>query len=162
MINQVTAIMNKLHHDIGVTFKNRNKDIDSWKKACAKFQSYVSVIDPMIDQMYKDKKLKSPEVMEFVLTFLEIDPMFFRSGYLKEDMLEKLKKSDLNDKQIQRVRKILIDAAENRGQREFRRYCRLAKVFANDTLITSLKGIAQHHQGASKSRANLMLNYINT
>ena len=57
MINHETEIINKLHNDIHVTFQNRNKDVDSWKKACAKCHSYISAIDPIIDQMYEENDL---------------------------------------------------------------------------------------------------------
>lgn len=162
LIIHESDIINSLHENIGLTFQNRKTDEKMWKDACKQFHSYISPMDSFIDRMYASSNIKDDELLEFVITFLEIDPMFFRSGYIKEDMLIKLKRTKLNKKQEERVLSILVDAAENRGSREFKRYCRLAKNIATESLITNLKGIIRFGRTSSKSRAKLMLQYINT
>lgn len=162
LIKREMEVMNRLQDDVHTTFLNRNKDRDSWSKACEKFHSYISPIDQEIDKIYETSELKDPETLEFVITFLELDPMFFRSGYIKEDMIQKLKRQELTQEQLNRVTLILIDAARNRGQREFKSYCRLAKVVSSDLLVKSLKSIIELQNGACKSRSKLMLGYIST
>ncbi|MBO9492339.1 hypothetical protein J7384_18400 [Endozoicomonas sp. G2_1] len=160
IISHETEVMNSLHQDVHMTFLNRANDYESWSKACEKFHSYVSPIDSFIDQIYESPILDNQETLEFVLVFLEIDPIFFRSGYIKEDMIQKLKKTKLNADQLTRIHSILIDAVENRGQREFKRYCRLAKAVSSGAIIETLNCVFQQGKGARKSRAKLMLRYI--
>ena len=97
----------------------------------------------------------------FVIAFLEVDPLFFRSGYIKEEMLRKIKRSPLTPSQSDRLRSVLHHAVENRGSREFKGYCRLAAVIADEKLIGALETAAQYGEGARKSRAELMLQYVN-
>ena len=162
MINHETEVMNRLQRDVHSTFLKRGKDRESWSKACEKFHSYVSPIDHAIDEIYESPALNNKQTLEFVLTFLEIDPMFFRSGYVKEDMIQRLKRTNLTQEQLTRVNSILTDAVENRGHREFKRYCRLAKFMGTDSLVKILEGIVEHNTGARKSRAKLMLSYMHT
>jgi hypothetical protein len=86
--------------------------------------------------------------------------MFFRSGYIKDKMIRKIKNSPITPKQIERLRKVLKDAVDNRGTREFRRYCRLAACIANTELVEYLINASKQGDGARKSRAKLILSYV--
>jgi hypothetical protein len=46
--------------------------------------------------------LDSAEI-ETAISFLEADPYFFRSGYMKEEMWGRLKKAQLSPKQLSRL-----------------------------------------------------------
>lgn len=162
LIIEESETLYRLHKNIHVTFGNRDKDIESWHKACAEFHSYESVITSMIDRVYDEKKFSDQELLEFAISFLEVDPMFFRSGYIKEAILKKLKSSILNKSQRDRVINILIDAVRNRGCREFRRYCIVAMVMNNQFLINTLTGILASEPSSTRSRAKMMLGYIGT
>jgi hypothetical protein len=65
--------------------------------------------------------------IESAVVFLEVDPHFFRSGYIKEDLLEHLRWAPLDQDQKRRLQQvILMRVRDPRTRREFRRYCRLA------------------------------------
>ncbi|MBL4661406.1 MAG: hypothetical protein JKY19_13700 [Alcanivoracaceae bacterium] len=160
IIKQETEVVAKLHLRIHETFKNRSKDLKSWKKACEEFHAHVSRIDPILNRVYEEAVYSDKKLQEFIITFLELDPMFFRSGYIKEEMLRKIKKSPLSLKQINRLRQVLKDAVKNRGTREFKKYCSLAINIANPELVAYLISVSKQGIGAKKSRAKLMLNYV--
>lgn len=160
IITQETEVISQLHKRIHATFKNRDKDLKSWKRACEEFHQHASKIDPILDRVYVEQVYSDKDLQEFVITFLEINPIFFRSGYIKEEMLKKIKKSPLSVKQKMRLRQVLKDAVENRGTREFKRYCRLAINIANPEFVSYLINVSEHGKGARKSRAKLMLNYV--
>jgi len=160
LIEKESKVMARLHQQIHETVKNRDKDLKSWKSACREFHTYCSPIDPMINRVYEDKIIADKELQEFVITFLELDPMFFRSGYIKEEMLKKIKKSPITIKQKDRLRSVLKDAVEKRGTREFKKYCNLAIELANDEFISYLNVVSSYGEGARKSRAKLMLKYV--
>ncbi len=66
------------------------------------------------------------EAVEDALIFLEVDPWFFRSGYLKERVTRHLKSARLSEDDAQRLRDVVFAVACGRNRREFRDYCRLA------------------------------------
>ncbi len=76
-------------------------------------------------------------------------------------MLRKIKRSSLTKNHSNRLRSVLHLAVENRGSREYKAYCRLAVVIADKKLISTLETTINYGEGARKSRAELMLQYIN-
>ena len=66
------------------------------------------------------------ETIEDALLFLEIDPWFFRSGYLKERVIRHLKSAQLSDGDKARLRDVVFAVAIGRNRREWSDYCRLA------------------------------------
>lgn len=161
LIIEESEILRRLQKNIHVTSRNRDKDIESWHKACVEFHSHESLITSMINRVYDEIRLSDQELVEFAISFLEIDPMYFRSGYIKETILTKLKRSILKKNQRDRVINILIDAVRNRGYREYRYYCRVAKVMNSQFLINTLTGILASEPSSKRSRAKMMLDYIN-
>ena len=162
LIAKESEILNRLHKNIHKTFIKRGKSksgLKAWKEACQKCHSYKSGLDYYTEKACLDKAY-SGEILEFVICFLEIDPWFFRSGYLKQVFITKLKRSDLTPSEINRTKKVLIKAVEAKGTREFKYYCRLASAIADEILIRNLKMIESLKDGAASSRARMMLNYI--
>jgi len=155
--NQISILHNAIHE----SYLNRNQDHAKWKNACETFHSYKSEIDPYIDRVHQETEFIDRELQEFVIVFLELDPMFFRSGYIKEVMLKKIKRAPLTGKQLQRLREIVLNAINSRPFREFKAYCRLASTIADTKLQSSVEKIATHGEGARKSRAKLVLDHIN-
>lgn len=160
VIESEAAEIDRLHKQIHITYRDRSNNRSGWEEACSKFHSYVSVLEPLIDQVYESSELNDSGLIEFAITFLELNPMFFRSGYIKEEMLRKLKRSMLSEKQRERLRSVLLDAVNNRGTREFRRYCRLLPRVSNPRLIAALENTNKHGEGAQKHRAAVMLSYV--
>ena len=99
---------------------------------------------------------------EFAIAYLEMDPMYFRSGYIKALLLEKLKAVDFDEPETARLTAVLIDAVRTRGQREFRRYCKLAAVLQSPEVEEEAKCLAQSSDGRVASRAKMMLQYVQT
>lgn len=152
-----------LREKIHTTFPLRDrhkKGYEEWHQACKAFHSYQSRLWPYLDRVYKEPSYTDTELQEFVLTFLEIDPWFFRSGYHKEEMLRRIKRSPLKKAQQVRLRAVLLDAVRRRGSREYRRYCRLAAKLADSELVCELKNLALSPEKSQASRAKMMLRYI--
>lgn len=150
----------RLHARVHETFNQKNRAPEKWKLACKEFHSYMSAIDEYIDYAYREIQYTDPALLEFAISFLEVDPFFFRSGYIKAELLRKLKRSDLNAKHIMRLNVVLEDAIDRRGSREFKAYCRLAAIIATPKLIYILENAAEHGEASRKSRAKLMLNHV--
>ena len=82
------------------------------------------------------KKAPRPDLVDFALTFLEADVMLFQSGYLKRDLILRLRQLDLEGPEILRIKALLMRAVlEGAGLEEFVAYTRLsAKLAFSDAL----------------------------
>ena len=92
-----------------------------------------------------------------LIEFLEADPVFFRSGYVKEGVLDCLKGVPFDPKQADRLRSVLLRIVETRDCREFRRYCRLARYVDSETLRADLAAKASAAEEGPRRRAGWML-----
>ncbi len=159
LIERDTREYSNLHRAVKESFKNRLNNLPAWEEACEKFHAHQLKIDPYIDRVY-DEELVCQELQEFVITFLELDPMFFRSGYIKQVMLTKIKRAALCETQKERLRKVVVSAVDQRPYREYRYYCHLAVKILNKKLLHAIEVIAREGEGARKSRAKYMCKHI--
>jgi hypothetical protein len=84
-----------------------------------------------------------PTTIETAVTFLEVDPMFFRSGYIKEEILEHLSRNTLNHDQRRRLQQVILARVrETKTRREFRRYCRLAPTVSDPSFEAEIAKLA--------------------
>ena len=161
LIVSETKKLQSLHEAIHETavFRDRSPSAnEAWRSACENFHSYESALDRYLERVFSDTDFKDQETIEFVISFLELDPRFFRSGYIKEAMLQKIGRAALRPKQLTRLRAVLLDAVDRRGGREFRRYCRLAAHICDDNLLSELQILSSEGDSAG-SRAKMMLRY---
>ena len=65
--------------------------------------------------------------LESVVRFLEADPYFFRSGYVKVMLIRAIKPPLLKPGDIARLQSVVLSLVDCRDDRDFRAFCRLAK-----------------------------------
>jgi len=163
LIESESAKLDELHAAIRRTAVDRDRGPHSrreWAAACAAFHSYVSPLDRYFEQACEQARYSHAELLEFAIRFLELDPWFFRSGYLKQILITRLKRSDLSESARERLRRVVIDAANRRGAREFKYYCRLAAVVADDKVVSELETVSTGTDAARANRAKMMLDQI--
>ena len=77
--------------------------------------------------------------LEVAVSFLEADPRAFRSGYVKADILRRLKRVHLSAEHRQRLESVIVAVVDRAATpREFRDYCRLARSLGSDRLRAEL------------------------
>jgi hypothetical protein len=76
--------------------------------------------------------------LESAIGFLEADPVFFRSGYVKADLIRHVKRQPLDEHQRRRLEAVILSVVDRRDGREFRHYCRLTRRIAGDSLRAGL------------------------
>jgi hypothetical protein len=163
LIDREADVLRKLHDDLHYHFDRKargSRHARLWREACARFHAHVSPLDDWAKIALSGDLAHSTETQDFVLTFLERDPMYFRSGYLKEALLRHLKRADLAKAGRERVGNILLDAVRCRGQREFRRYCHLAANLGTAGLRAEIDALTSANDNAVASRARMMLRYL--
>jgi hypothetical protein len=152
-----------LRDAIDATYEKRGESkaaMDDWSKACRRAHQYVSLIHDWLRQIDKANLSESPELKDFAITFLEMDPMYFGSGYIKERLLRRLKSAQLDNAEVARLTAVLVDAVRRRGRREFRYYCRLAAVLQQPEVLEESLRLVASSDGRVAARAQLMLQYV--
>lgn len=100
----------------------------AWEAAARQFRrALVQLYGEELDLNADRVKLGHGKAVEEAIAFLELDPMCFRSGYVKADLLRALRRVELTEPQKERLRSVIVDAARRGARREFRWYCRLAR-----------------------------------
>ena len=68
-----------------------------------------------------------PDSIEVAIAFLEDDPWFFRTGYVKGGLIRALKKLCLTKPQAERLREVVVRTVDAGDRPRFREFCHLAR-----------------------------------
>lgn len=163
-IRAVETTLNGLHRRIDEAYRERNqrKDgMEQWGNACAAFRSFDHEVFQLWDRHILAKVERAPgRWREAAILFLEADPWFFRSGYLKVELIRSLKRATLTPREIERLGFVLIQTVDRRHRREFRSYCRLAAHVATPELAERLRERLDSQDAEVRRRARWMLSRV--
>jgi hypothetical protein len=95
--------------------------------------------------------------LESAISFLEADPFFFRSGYVKADLLRLVCRFELSEQQKLRLQRVVINAVMLRDRREFRQFANLGRQVQSKNFAESLTQLLQHDDPAVRRRAQWVL-----
>ena len=89
--------------------------------ACAVFHSqYDSLAFPGgLREALQKLKTGDPCVVEAAIQYLEVKPRFFRSGYIAETILHRLRHVALTSSQVARLVSVVLDSIARGGRRRF-------------------------------------------
>ncbi len=100
----------------------------AWLAAITRFHAALAAAyPPGFWLAHEALKAGDPSGLEAAIGFLEADPWFFRSGYLKAELIKLSTRLPLTQKQAERLRAVVLDIVDRRDGQEFRSYCRLAR-----------------------------------
>ena len=108
----------------------------------------------------KEIETDDGEWRENAVTFLEVNPRYFRSGYDKAQLLRYLKRADLSMKHKQRLQAVLLDVVGRPSGVEFRQYCQLAARLASKELSSALTKLVKSEDEGVRRRASWMLEHV--
>ncbi len=108
----------------------------------------------------KEVETTDGEWRENAVTYLEVDPVYFRSGYDKAQLLRHLKRAELSADHKRRLRKVALAAVEKARSVEFRQYCQLATVLATPGMLADLAKVAGTDDTFISRRARWMREYV--
>jgi len=147
LLEDNAARLRELHDAIHQSFRVRSESAEAnvrWRDACAQFHAqYDALAFPggLTDGLAR-LRAGDPEVIETAVRFLELDPYFFRSGYIKADLLRHLKRVPLTKSQEQRLRNVILARLSGPDRRELRGYCRLAARLVAPAFHMQLRALA--------------------
>jgi hypothetical protein len=132
--SQIAAFASKekqLNDAIHRTFPFRDcgkkKRFQEWSDACEAWHSYQSPLEKFWSDEFKSLVQSGDRsAINELITYLEVDPYYFRSGYLKGRLARIIKGSPRAIEDDRRLRGVIWNRAGGHGRQEFREYCRLA------------------------------------
>ena len=101
-----------------------------------------------------------PSGADIAIEFLEGDPWFFRSGYVKATLIERLTRLDLSPLHASRLRSVVLTAVDSRDRRELRRYRRLARKVDTPELRKALQSRLDADDPGVRRRARWILDAL--
>jgi len=134
--------------------QNKDKERELWLQAVDNFNCAISeAYPPGFWKAYEQLKVKDIEGLEIAITFLENDPWFFRSGYVKQELITLICRLPITSKQQKRLASVVFKAIHSRDRREFRMYCKLARRIVSDEMRREIKAIVDGSTGDTGRRA---------
>ncbi len=105
------------------------------------------------------KKLKAGDAagLETAIRFLEADPYFFRSGYIKAWLIRGIKPSMLTPAYRKRLQQVVLSLIDRRDDRDFRAFCKLACKVDAPELREQLTQRLTHNDPNVRRRARWVL-----
>ena len=103
---------------------------------------------------------KHPYAVETAIAFLEADPWFHRSGYIKEKLLSRLKHVPLSQHDVRRLSRLVIRSVDGGGRREFHAYARLAGALQAQVVAETMRERQASRDPEVARRANEVLHVL--
>ncbi|MEP7284647.1 MAG: hypothetical protein ABI947_02625 [Chloroflexota bacterium] len=128
----------------------RTKLLKVWRTAIA------NAYPPGFWEDFEQLRNRNSTGLPIAIEFLEADPWFFRTGYVKEKLIRYILRLDLSASDAARLRKVVIAAVDQRYRREFRDYCRLARKVDAPELRQALHERLTHENTDIRRRAQWM------
>ena len=158
----VNVAQNELHTAFASVVDRHNQNdprTERWITAVKVFNAALARAYPEALREFADGELPASEVStNMMLDFIEADPVFFRSGYLKEKVLKQLEKRELSDKEAERLRRSIIAVVRQfGGRREFLHYCHVALQVATEAFRHDLEELERSDDAGIQLRANWTL-----
>ncbi|MGJ8677021.1 MAG: hypothetical protein ACSHX0_05860 [Akkermansiaceae bacterium] len=164
VIGDAERIKVHLHRRMHVMSAIRNqspKEHKEWEEAADAWHTHEHPVDRLwCEEFMADLRESVPYAVEEAIVYLEADPWYHRSGYLKERLIRGLKTAVLKNSDRVRLWNVCWNVAAGKNRREFRNYCSLAAVVGDADLIELLKGVSEERNIAAKGKFGFMLNYL--
>jgi hypothetical protein len=163
IITENAARLRELHHEIHRTFRLGPHGPDH-HAACRRFhESYDALAFPGgltlgLDRLKRLERL----TVEMAVRFLEEDPWFHRSGYIKEVIVRRLKHAPLTEPQRYRLASVLLRSIVKGTGRVARHLARLAPMVTSPTFANEIAVNAESDKAEIRRRVKHILQILNS
>ena len=163
IISKNAARLRELNAEIKRTFKAEPHG-PAHHAACAAFHSeYDALAFPGgLNVSLVSLKTGDPRVVDIAVQYLEVEPLFFRSGYISETILRYLKHVPLSSDQVTRLVNVIGNSIRNGGRRRFVNCARLAGVLNDDRIYSGALTLSRESAPETKRRAEHILDVMKT
>ena len=158
LISENARILRQLHEALHQAFRDDSHGA-AHHAACSEFRErYDGLVFPggLARFLERLERFETSEV-EGAVCFLEAQPCFFRSGYIEQRLLQRLKHYALTGRQEKRLRRLVLRSLDGGGRRAFRGYSRLAGRLKTDGLHAEVEKRARYTDAEVARRAEAVL-----
>ncbi|WP_220718579.1 hypothetical protein [Agarivorans litoreus] len=115
---EISRLRDRIHETFALRNRNEHK-LREWESACKEFhERYPKLAFPGgLENALERIVSGDSKAIEAALCFIEIRPFFFRSGYMYKDILRKLRKAPLKEKELERYELVYRKYLEYRRNR---------------------------------------------
>ena len=167
------AELNRLHKLVHESSELRwhsgkAEDIESWEKAVKDWKEFSGFGYPEMKFFFFENQTflaalsaGDAEAKESTIKFLEFDPYYYRSGYIKSKLLVRLKHIKLTASEIRRLQKVVCNAIISRQPKcEFKYYARLLKNIGTPEFRAKLQNLSVPDLSYLKARLECCLQEV--
>jgi hypothetical protein len=126
----------------------------AWEDACNSFHArYEELCYPGGGAQMLAMRSGDADAVETAVAFLEADPMFFRSGYIKEYLWKYIVRAPLTDQQKFRLESTAFAYLRHTVQREFWYMCRAMACLGSEAFWQQVRLLAENAEPLERKRA---------
>ena len=135
-VSELNRLHKSLHELSDLRWRTQKaEDIERWEKAVKDWKEFSGFGYPEMKFYFFENQTflaalsaGDAEAKESAIKYLEFDPYYYRSGYIKSKLLARLKQLKLNASEIKRLQKVICNAIVSQQPKcEFKYYARLLK-----------------------------------
>lgn len=156
---EVNALDRKVHETVKMRDSSREAR-EIWIRAAHDFRTYYSPIDDLLEACLKSDLPQDINLRQFVFDYIDQDPYFFRSGYILEKLLQRVKKLSLTPAEKTSLQRLLLKRIDTRALRNFRNICRLTHMIDSNGFHAKVSSRARSADPQINSRARFALEYF--
>ncbi|MEP1536500.1 MAG: hypothetical protein ABJQ34_06950 [Paracoccaceae bacterium] len=163
MITECEREVNELHAALWKAVEHRGKSPhqrEQWHRAADAFNNHQSPIDDLIDRCFEYGLERDSDLRRFAFAYIDEDPYFFRSGYILEDLLRRVKRLTLSTDEKTSLQRLILKRIETRALRNFRRICQLINKIDTDDFRNEVCNRTNSSDPQVKRRAEFALSYF--
>lgn len=154
VISEHAARLRAMNEEINRAFLARRGGPEHVAAAKAFSENFDHLALPGGLQRGLDKlKQADPEAIEIAIQFLEEDPSFFRSGYIKEDLVRCLKRVALSQRQRVRIAAIVSRSIRQGPRRLAGHIAKLAPVASSPSFLDAIESQTRSDNGEIRRRS---------
>lgn len=154
-----------LREQVYATFKLRDRsaeDLAEWSEACKAWHGYSRPVLDTFESTAAMEQLATgdPELLELAICFVEVNPYYFRSGYLKKRLFRRLRGMALSEKARQRIQQGILHAVLSHEGAGWKDFCSLATAFFDANFEHSVTRYVSDEDQQVSRRAKSILAHI--
>lgn len=143
-ISENAARLRALYAEIERTFSEESHGAAHTAACAAYHRDYETLAFPGgLERFRKRLKRMEPTAIEEGIEFLEADPWFNCSGYIKEEIVRRLKQAALTDRQRHRLTYVVLGSLTRGTRRLSRHLARLAPIVDSPSFRKSIESLTE-------------------
>ena len=142
-----------------VVFRSRSPaDRDAWAAACAQFhKAFEELSFPGGNAQWQGFVEGEAASFEVAVAFVEVDPQFFRSGYMKQYIWNRLKRASLTTDQERRLEDLALQYLSKPIRREFWHMVRYVRIRGSESFWKTISMLAAGSDVSLSTRAQWLM-----